>query len=51
VFTPYKVAAMWKKVGVDNSRIKRLGWRPAVTTDDGLRRTFAWLRAAAGEAS
>jgi nucleoside-diphosphate-sugar epimerase len=44
VFTPYKVASTWGGNRFDNSKIKGLGWRPRVTTEEGLRRTFAWLR-------
>lgn len=51
LFTPYRTASSWKKLRFDNSKLKRLGWRPLVATDEGLRRTFEGLRArlAAGE--
>jgi nucleoside-diphosphate-sugar epimerase len=42
VLTRYKSAAMWKAVRYINAKAKaRLGWRPAVGLDEGLRRTFA----------
>jgi nucleoside-diphosphate-sugar epimerase len=45
VLTPYKVSAMWKRVRIDNTKIKSLGWRPAISTEEGIRRTFASFRA------
>jgi nucleoside-diphosphate-sugar epimerase len=45
VFTPYKSAALWGGNRFDNSKIKALGWRQIVPTEEGMRRTFAWLRA------
>lgn len=45
IFTPYKTATAWKGTRFDNRRIKSLGWRQLVPTDEGLRRTFAHLRA------
>ncbi len=44
VFTPYKVATMWKGNRFSNERLKSLGWQPIVPTPEGLRRTFAYLR-------
>lgn len=43
--TPYKAAATWKGNRFDNRKLKSLGWRPAVSTEEGLARTFAYLRA------
>jgi nucleoside-diphosphate-sugar epimerase len=51
VFTPYKVSAMWKNVGVANDRIKALGWKQAIPTDEALRRAFEHLRGAASSSS
>jgi nucleoside-diphosphate-sugar epimerase len=45
IFTPYKVASTWGGNRFDNGKIKSLGWRQLVATDEGLRRTFAWLKA------
>ena len=44
VLTPYKVAAMWKGTTFDNQKLKALGWRPTVSTEEGIRRTFDDLR-------
>jgi nucleoside-diphosphate-sugar epimerase len=46
VLTPYKVASMWKGNRFDNTRLKSIGWRPLVSTEEGLRRHFAALREA-----
>jgi len=40
VFTRYKTASMWKSMVYDNSKIKSLGWTPAVGLDEALRITF-----------
>jgi nucleoside-diphosphate-sugar epimerase len=45
VFTPYKTAASWKGNRFDNGRLKGLGWRQIVTTEEGIRRTFAYAKA------
>ena len=44
VFTPYKTATQWGGNEFDNSKIKALGWKQAVPTEEGIRRTFASLR-------
>ncbi len=44
VFTPYKTAASWGGNRFDNARLKSLGWRQLVSTAEGMRRTFAWLK-------
>jgi nucleoside-diphosphate-sugar epimerase len=44
VLTPYKVAASWKGTTFDNQKLKALGWRPRVSTEEGIRRTFDDLR-------
>jgi nucleoside-diphosphate-sugar epimerase len=44
VFTPYKVAAIWGGNRFDNSKLKSLGWRQLVPTDEAMKRTFNWLR-------
>jgi nucleoside-diphosphate-sugar epimerase len=44
ILTPYKVAAIWKGTTFDNQRLKALGWRPTVSTEEGIRRTFDDLR-------
>ena len=44
IFTPYKSATTWGGNRFDNGKLKRLGWKQAIPTAEGLRRTFAWLR-------
>jgi nucleoside-diphosphate-sugar epimerase len=44
VFTPYKTATSWKSARFDNSKLKRLGWKQIVSTDEGLKRNFEALR-------
>jgi nucleoside-diphosphate-sugar epimerase len=51
VLTPYKSAAMWKPLHYSNAKVKAvLGWKPRVSFDDGLRRTFEGLRPRSGSA-
>jgi len=45
VFTPYATRTLYRSRRYDNARLKALGWRPRVSTDEGLRRTFESLRA------
>jgi nucleoside-diphosphate-sugar epimerase len=45
IFTPYKTATSWGGNRFDNARLKGLGWRPLVSTDEGLRRAFEDFRA------
>ena len=44
IFTPYKTRAMWGGNQFSNAKLKTLGWRPLVSTDEGLRRSFAAFR-------
>ena len=44
--TPYKTASIWKANRFDNSKLKSIGWSPAVPTTEGIRRTFAYFRTA-----
>ena len=39
--TPYRSRALWGGNRFDNTKLKALGWRPKISTDEGLRRTFA----------
>ncbi len=48
VFTRYKTATLWKGTRFDNAKLKSLGWTPRVATRDGLAKSFAYLRAQAG---
>jgi len=45
VLAPYETSAMWKGHRFDNQRIKQLGWKQVVPTDEALREAFADLRA------
>ncbi len=44
IFTPYKTASSWKGNTFANAKLKAVGWRPIVSTSDGLDRTFEYLR-------
>ena len=45
VLTPYKSDALWKPLQYSNVKAKaQLGWTPEVNLEEGLQRTFAWLR-------
>ncbi len=44
IFTPYKTRAMWGGNRFSNAKLKAIGWKPQVSTDEGLRRTFAAFR-------
>ena len=44
IFTPYKTATTWKPARFTNSKLKSLGWRPLVSTDEGLRRAFEYYK-------
>jgi nucleoside-diphosphate-sugar epimerase len=44
IFTPYKTATSWKPTRFTNARLKALGWRPLVPTEEGLRRAFEHYR-------
>lgn len=51
VFTPYKTASSWKGNRFSNAKLKALGWQQLVTTEEGMRRTFEYQRAAAQSAA
>jgi nucleoside-diphosphate-sugar epimerase len=44
IFTPYKTLAMWGGNRFTNAKLKSIGWRPIVSTREGLARAFAWFR-------
>lgn len=48
VFTPYKTESMWRSFRYDNSKLKSIGWRPRISMEEGLQKTFASLRVALG---
>lgn len=47
VFTPYKTAANWGGNRFDNSKLKSIGWKQLIGTEDALARTFQEFRAPA----
>ena len=44
IFTPYKTRTMWKGNRFSNAKLHALGFSPIVSTEEGLRRTFEYLR-------
>jgi nucleoside-diphosphate-sugar epimerase len=44
IFTRYKTSSQWKGNRFDNSKLKALGWKPLVSTNEGLERHFAYRR-------
>lgn len=49
VLTPYKSAANWKGQTFDNKKLKSIGYQPLISTAEGLKRHFDYLRASAVE--
>lgn len=45
IITRYKAAAAWGGNTFSNAKLRGLGWRPVVSTQEGLMRTFEYLRA------
>ena len=45
IFTPYKTATSWGGNRFDNTKLKGLGWKPLVATDEGVRRAFEDFKA------
>ncbi|MDE1176651.1 MAG: NAD(P)-dependent oxidoreductase [Edaphobacter sp.] len=45
IFTPYKTRAMWGGNQFSNARLKSIGWRPLLSTREGMDRAFAAFRA------
>jgi nucleoside-diphosphate-sugar epimerase len=44
IFTPYKTANLWKRHRYSNAKLKSLGWKQIVGTEEGLARLFEYLR-------
>jgi 2-alkyl-3-oxoalkanoate reductase len=44
IVTPYKTRTMWKGNRFSNVKLRGLGFSPVVSTEEGLRRTFEYLR-------
>jgi nucleoside-diphosphate-sugar epimerase len=44
IFTPYKVSTSWKGNTFSNAKLKGLGWKPLVSTEEGLRLSFDHYR-------
>jgi nucleoside-diphosphate-sugar epimerase len=45
IFTPYKTRAMWGGNMFSNAKLKSIGWRPLLSTREGMERAFAAFRA------
>jgi 2-alkyl-3-oxoalkanoate reductase len=45
VLTPYRTVNIWRGHQFDNRKLRSVGWKQRVPTEDGLRRAFAELRA------
>jgi 2-alkyl-3-oxoalkanoate reductase len=43
IFTKYKTRSMWKGFRYSNGKLKSLGWKPVVSTEEGLRSHFRFL--------
>jgi nucleoside-diphosphate-sugar epimerase len=48
ILTTYKVATVWAGNHFDNSKLRSIGWRQLVSTEEGLRRSFTAFRAEIG---
>jgi nucleoside-diphosphate-sugar epimerase len=48
VLTPYKTASHWKGNTFSNDKLKSIGWRPAISTHEGMERYFTYWRAKMG---
>jgi hypothetical protein len=44
IFTPYKTRAMWAGNQFSNAKLKSIGWKPLLSTREGLERAFAAFR-------
>jgi len=44
ILTPYKSHFQWRGFRFANSRLKTMGWRPRVSTQEGMQRTFESFR-------
>jgi nucleoside-diphosphate-sugar epimerase len=51
LFTPYKSATTWGGNRFSNAKLHALGWKPIVSTEEGLARTFAALKTRLAKAS
>ncbi|MES2390601.1 MAG: NAD(P)-dependent oxidoreductase [Acidobacteriota bacterium] len=45
ILTPYKVKAMWGGNRFSNAKLRGLGWKPVVSTREGMKRAFAAFKA------
>lgn len=44
VFTPYVVRSMFRRLHYGNAALKSIGWKQRVSTEDGLQKTFEYLK-------
>lgn len=43
IFTRYKSDSLWKGNRFDNGKLHAIGWKPVVSTEEGIRRHFEYL--------
>jgi nucleoside-diphosphate-sugar epimerase len=41
LFTPYRVTSIWHPTRFSNDNLKRLGWSPLISTEEGLRQSLS----------
>jgi len=51
ILSPYKTATTWKGNRFSNAKLRALGWRPILSTEEGIARTFEALRARLAQAA
>jgi nucleoside-diphosphate-sugar epimerase len=44
ILTPYKSEFQWKGFQFTNAKLKGIGWKQVITTEEGLRRTFEYFK-------
>jgi len=51
ILTPHKAASAWGGNRFNNDKLRATGWRPIVSTEEGIKRAFAYLREKQAEAT
>ena len=44
IFTRYKSSSIWRNRNYSNGRLKAIGWKPGISTEEGLARHFSYLK-------